>query len=117
MVVEPLGLTIGPPRDLDALTIEAFELRPGDGPDLLTMNALLRNQSRHMVRWPAMELSLIDAGGALAIRKVLTPAEYLAPAGRGGEAGIGPNAELAVRVALRARGVEATGYTVSLFYP
>ncbi|HQN14707.1 MAG TPA: DUF3426 domain-containing protein, partial [Quisquiliibacterium sp.] len=116
-LVEPLGLSVAPPRDLDALTIEAFELRPGDSADLLTMNALLRNHSRYTVRWPAMELSLIDAGGGLAVRKVLLPAEYLTPAGRADEPGIGAHAEFTVRVVLRARDVEATGYTVNLFYP
>lgn len=116
-VVGPLGLSVAPPRDLDALTIEAFELRPGDAADVLTMTALLRNHSGHAVRWPAMELSLIDAAGSLAIRKVLHPSEYLTPAGRASEPGIAARAEFTVRVALRARDVEATGYTVNLFYP
>ena len=62
-----------------------------------------------------MELTLTDASGATAVRKVLLPEDYLGPAQRE-LAGIAAKAEWPVRVALRADGIEATGYSVKLFY-
>jgi len=132
-MVGPLGLSIEPPRELEALTIESFELQASGVENLYSMSALLRNHGDHAVHWPAMELSLTDSSGAVVVRKVLRPADYLAgspsaaqpraqagaplAAPPGSRRGIGAGAELAVRVALEAHGVSPTGYTVNLFYP
>jgi len=113
--VAPLGLKVAPPRELDALTIESFELQSAGARSMLALNALLRNGAGHTLRWPAMELTLTDASGATAVRKVLLPEDYLGPAQRE-LAGIAAKAEWPVRVALRADGIEATGYSVKLFY-
>jgi len=114
--VAPLGLRVRPPRELDALTIESFELQSAGARNMLALNALLRNGADHALRWPAMELSLTEAGGTVVVRKVLLPEDYLGAA-QGELPGIGARAEWPVRVALRADGVEATGYSVKLFYP
>lgn len=114
--VAPLGLRVQPPRELDALTIESFELQSAGARNMLALNALLRNGADHVLRWPAMELSLTEAGGTVVVRKVLLPQDYLGAA-QGELPGIGARAEWPVRVALRADGVEATGYSVKLFYP
>jgi predicted Zn finger-like uncharacterized protein len=113
----PIGLSIHPPRQLGALTIESFELQSAGDSGLLAMNALLRNAVDHPVRWPAMELSLTDGSGAVVVRKVLLPADYLAGASRGETDGVAANAEWPVRVALQPQGVEPTAYSVKLFYP
>ena len=135
--VAPLGLEIAAPRALDALTIEGFELQSTAVPGLYAMNALLRNGSAHEVRWPAMELTLTDQAGAVVVRKVLLPSDYLPGAslrsasdpartraddGRANppapsSTGIKPAAEIALRTALAASDVAPTGYTVKLFYP
>lgn len=112
----PAGLAVRAPRAIDALTIESFELQSAGGEGMLSMSALLRNAAGHAVRWPAMELSLTDGGGATVVRKVLLPEDYLGAAARESDA-IGPDAEWAVRVALQADGVQATAYSVKLFYP
>ncbi|MCL4748009.1 MAG: DUF3426 domain-containing protein, partial [Burkholderiaceae bacterium] len=137
LALAPLGLAISAPRALEALTIEGFELQSTPVAGLYAMNALLRNGANHEVRWPAMELTLTGQGGAVVLRKVLMPSEYLpAEAGksdpapvsgaarareRGGArapaGAIGPDAEIPLRVALEAAGVTPTGYTVKLFYP
>ena len=44
-LVSPLGIKVEPPRDLSALTIEAFELQAANTPGLLSVSALLRNRS------------------------------------------------------------------------
>ena len=113
----PLGLSIRPPRQIDALTIESFELQSAGGSGLLAMSALLRNAVGHPVRWPAMELSLTDGTGAVVVRKVLLPADYLTGASRGEGDGVAANAEWPIRVALQPQGVEPTAYSVKLFYP
>jgi len=114
--VAPLGLRVQPPRELDDLTIESFELQSAGARNMLALNALLRNGADHALRWPAMELSLTEAGGTIVVRKVLLPQDYLGAA-QGELPGIGARAGWPVRVALRADGVEATGYSVKLFYP
>jgi hypothetical protein len=50
------------------------------------------------------------------VRKVLQPGDYLGATARADDRGIGPRAELPVRVALQARDISPTGYTVNLFY-
>ena len=113
----PLGLSVQPPRQLGALTIESFELQSAGDSGLLSMSALLRNAVDHPVRWPAMELSLTDGSGAVVVRKVLQPADYLAGASRSETDGVEANAEWPLRVALEPQGVEPTAYSVKLFYP
>ncbi len=116
-IVSPLGLSVEPPRQLGALTIESFELQSAGEGGLLSMNALLRNAVDHPVRWPAIELSLSDGSGAVVVRKVLLPADYLAGATRGASDGVAARAEWPLRVALQAQGVEPTAYSAKLFYP
>jgi len=109
------GLTIEAPRSLEAITLESFDVHAGAAPDALVMNALLRNRAAHRVRWPAMELSLTDAGGVLIVRKVIMPDDYL-PAGQA-RAGVPASRELPLQVALETVGIQPAGYNVKLFYP
>jgi len=109
------GLIIEAPRSLEAITLESFDVHAGAAPDALVMNALLRNRAAHRVRWPAMELSLTDAGGVLIVRKVIMPDDYL-PAGQA-RAGVPASRELPLQVALETVGIQPAGYNVKLFYP
>jgi predicted Zn finger-like uncharacterized protein len=115
-VLSPFGLSIAPPRNLSALTIESFELQSAGAPNLLQMSAVLRNRSGHPVGFPAMELTLTDSAGGLLVRKVIPAETYLvgAPlASRGLEA----RSEWPLRLALENGGPPPTGYSVALFYP
>ena len=120
-LVSPLGIKVEPPRDLSALTIEAFELQAANTPGLLSVSALLRNRSSRGVFWPALEMTLTDGQGTLLVRKVLLPADYLpgvpADMRKDIERGVSPRAELALRLALEARDLVPTNYSVTLFYP
>lgn len=116
-MLAPLRLDLEPPRDLPSVTIESFELQSSGKPGVLTMSALLRNRAQHSVQWPAMELTLTDGQGALLVRKVILPGEYLAALPVAGADGLGPKAELPLRLALEARDVAPAGYSVTLFYP
>lgn len=111
-----VGKRVEAPRQLDALTIEAFELQASPSPDVLALSAILRNHRDHEVMWPALELTLTDTGGGVLVRKVLQPADYLR-----GQPSLNPrgiaSGETPIRVALEARRLTPAGYSVVLFYP
>jgi hypothetical protein len=112
----PFGLEIRPPRELDALTIEGFELQASGTPNVLALSAVLRNRSGHVVGYPAMELTLTDSAGALIVRKVIPPDLYVGDAAAI-EAGLAARSERPLRLALRHDGLQPTGFAVALFYP
>ena len=102
-------------RSLDSLSIESFELQATGRDDHLALNAVLRNKDPHMVRWPAMELTLTDQASAVVVRKVILPSDYLnrnAPRG-----GLGGRSEWPIRLNLDPGGLQLAGYSVALFYP
>jgi predicted Zn finger-like uncharacterized protein len=115
-LLAPFGLEVGPPRELDALTIEGFELQAAGTPNALGLSAVLRNRSDHVVGYPAMELTLTDGTGALLVRKVITADLYVGDAARI-EAGLAARSERPIRLTLQHDGLQATGYAVALFYP
>ncbi|MFM1989042.1 MAG: hypothetical protein RJA99_1999 [Pseudomonadota bacterium] len=115
-MLSPFGAEPRPPRDLDALTIEGFELQAAGAPDALQLSAVLRNRSGHVVGFPAMELTLTDSAGALLVRKVI-PAEAYLPDALQREAGLPGGTERPLKLALEHGGLQPTGYTVALFYP
>ncbi|MFT4102078.1 MAG: DUF3426 domain-containing protein [Burkholderiaceae bacterium] len=117
-----MNLKIAAPRDLASLTIESFELQTSSVPGVLTMSALLRNRADYPVQWPALELSLTDGTGALIVRKVIEPADYLATeddAAQPDAVGepIGARAERPLKMAFEARELVPSGFSVHLFYP
>lgn len=114
-MLAPFGLRVGPPRDLESLTIESFELQASATPGVLAMSALLRNRADYAVRWPSMQLTLTDPTNRVLVRKVLGPADYLREPGAG--EGLPPRAEWPVRLALEADDLQPAGYSVILFYP
>ncbi len=111
-----VGKRVEPPRELEALTIEAFELQASPAPDVLALSAILRNHRDHEVMWPALELTLTDTGGGVLVRKVLQPADYLRGQSSLNPRGIG-SGETPIKVALEARRLSPAGYSVVLFYP
>jgi predicted Zn finger-like uncharacterized protein len=115
-LLSPFGAAIAAPRDLDALTIEGFELQPAGAPNALQLSAVLRNRSGHAVGYPAMELTLTDSVGALLVRKVI-PADAWLPDPAARATGIAAGTERPLRVALEHNGLQPTGYAVALFYP
>ncbi len=115
----PFGLRIEPPRELDALTIESFELQASGIPDVLEMRALLRNDADHAVRWPSMQLTLTDHASRVLVRRSLHPADYLPEAQDARLQGIPARTEWPLRLALEADELQPAGYDfrVRLFYP
>jgi predicted Zn finger-like uncharacterized protein len=115
-VMSLLGLTIEPPRDRAALSIESFELRTTDAAGRLELSAVLRNRAAYAVALPAMELSLTDGGGAVVVRKVLKATEYAEPAGFSAKA-LSARSEQPIRLMLELAGPPPSGYSVDIFYP
>jgi hypothetical protein len=112
----PLGLRVAPPRELDALTIESFELQAAGVPNTLQLGAVLRNRGDHVVASPAMELTLTDIAGAMLVRKVIRADAYVGD-GSTIEDGLAARSERPLRLLLEHNGLQATGYSVALFYP
>lgn len=112
-----VGLRVELPRRLSQLTIEGFDLHAGTERSQLVMTAVLRNAGAMPAQWPAMELTLTDEAGRVAVRRALLPAEYLRGTPRRPDAGIAAQSELPVRLVLEAPASRSASYTVSLFYP
>jgi hypothetical protein len=109
------GQDVDAVRDLSSLSIESFELQSKGRDDLLSMNAVLRNKGSHVVRWPAMELTLTDQAGTVVVRKVILPGDYLTRAAP--RDGLGGRSEWPVRLELDPGSLQLAGYSVALFYP
>lgn len=120
------GLKIDTVRNLDALTIESFELQNTFTPGLFAVAATLKNSVAYNIKWPAIELTLTDSVGTIVLRKVLLPADYLSssivPSSSAGVAsteknGFKSKGELPIKLALEVNQLNPTGFSAALFYP
>jgi predicted Zn finger-like uncharacterized protein len=121
-----VGLKVETPRALDGLTIESFELQASTSAGVYSLSAILRNGATHVVRWPAIELSLTDNAGNVQLKKVLLPAEYLqsmlATLGQSDivqaeKLGFKSSGELPLKLALEVADINPSGFSAALFYP
>ncbi|SPD65777.1 conserved protein of unknown function [Cupriavidus taiwanensis] len=114
----PLGCTVPPWRDIDALRIETSQLqRQDEGGDTYLLAVTLRNLGRASTALPAIELVMTDLQDQLLLRRVLQPAEYLEPSQQAFAAqGLRAGMELPVRVRFRTQQAPAN-YRVLIFYP
>lgn len=108
-----LGLSPELPRPAAAVAIESFELTATTETGRLQASTVLRNRAPHPVRWPTLWLTLSDESGAVLVRRLLAPAEYL-PAERL-SAGMAARSEQALNFELRLAGKAPTQYSVSTF--
>lgn len=114
---EIVGSEIPLPRRADLLTIEASDLQSEPGrATLLTLQTTVRNQARYAQAYPAIELSLTDINDKVIARRVLFPAEYLAPSAPEASS-FAAGSAIDVRLRLETRPIEAAGYRLYLFYP
>jgi predicted Zn finger-like uncharacterized protein len=114
-----VGCSVPLPRRPDLIGIEASDLQADtQSESVIVLNAVLRNRAPFAQQLPALELTLTDDADQPVVRRVLRPADYL-DAARAAQAasGIGPGAELSVRVSLDASRARATGYRLYLFFP
>ncbi|MBK8321955.1 MAG: DUF3426 domain-containing protein [Betaproteobacteria bacterium] len=100
-----------------ALKLEDSELLEVPGkPGQIALVARIRSLASAPMEFPHVELTLTDATGQTAVRRVLAPADYL---GRSPVAGdvLEPGRDLLVSLRLDTGRVKATGYELMLFYP
>ena len=114
----PLGCSVPPWRDLDALRIESSQLqRQQEGSDEYVLAVTVRNNGRALTALPAIELVMTDLQDQLMLRRVLLPADYLDASQRDFAIdGLPAGTELPLRVAFRTQQA-AANYRVLLFYP
>lgn len=115
-----LGCAILPLRDTDnggALSIDASDLQADPAHrGLLVLMATLRNRATWPLGYPHLELTLTDAQDQVVARRALAPTDYAGGTVEVG-AGIGPNAEVSVKLFIDASATAAAGYRLYAFYP
>ncbi|MBG9389962.1 DUF3426 domain-containing protein [Caenimonas aquaedulcis] len=72
---EPLACRVGPPRQIDTLSIDSSSFNKLRG-DAYRLNFTLKNQAPTEVAMPSLELTLTDGQDQPVVRRVLTPAEF-----------------------------------------
>ncbi len=111
------GCTVDLPAKAELIGIEASDLHPDPAqPGRLVVSATLKNRAPFDQQFPHLELTLTDVADKAIARKVLTPADYL-PRETPRATGMGPNADIAVNLAIDIGQLVANGYRLYLFYP
>lgn len=110
-----LGCRVQLPTQIDNLAIETGELQ-ALGPNAYSLTTQLRNNGDLVQAWPNIELALNDANDKPLLRRVFTPAEYLAPGARAGT-GFGARAEQPVKLYFELDQLKPSGYHIAVFYP
>jgi hypothetical protein len=100
-----------------ALKLEDSELLEVPGkPGQIALAARIRSLASAPMEYPHVELTLTDSTGQTAVRRVLSPADYLGRAPVAGDV-LEPGRDLLVSLRLDTGRVKATGYELMLFYP
>jgi len=111
--------TVGWPARGELLAVVGSELQALPGTSAFELTAVVRNRGNMTLALPAIELTLSDTLNRTVARKVFSPSDYLAgqsdPQGRL-LAGLEAGADLTVRIAFEARGLNAAGFVVYPFY-
>jgi hypothetical protein len=110
----PVGCDVPLPRKADLIGIESSSLSP-DAAGKLALSVTLKNRAPFAQQFPDLELTLSDTSEKPLVRRVLAPADYLAPEALA--AGFGADSEVAVNLIVDAPGIPAAGYQLYLFYP
>lgn len=112
------GCEVRLPQAVDRLSIEGDEMTAPDAkdPSRILLLATLRNSAPFPVAYPSLELSLQNAREEILARRVLGPADYLAP-GSDMTGGLAAHGDVDLRLALDTGAMRAEGYRLYLFYP
>jgi predicted Zn finger-like uncharacterized protein len=110
-----LGCRVQLPTQIDNLAIETGELQTL-GATAYSLTTQLRNNGDLVQGWPNIELALTDANDKPLLRRVFTPAEYLAPGARPGT-GFAPRAEQPIKLYFELDQLKPSGYHIAIFYP
>ncbi len=110
--------TVPFPQDLTLLSIEASELRVDSAqrPEVVTLDATIRNYALFPQALPAFKLTLTDIRGKQLASRVFTAEDYLRRK-KDPIQSIQPNQEMDIRLYFKSRDLDATGYQLALLYP
>jgi predicted Zn finger-like uncharacterized protein len=104
-------------REESLLKLEESELLEIPGkPNEIALGARVRNLASVAQEYPFLELTLTDATGQTASRRVLRPTDYLGKPLSGDEV-LAAGAEVALQLRIETPRIKATGYELLLFYP
>lgn len=117
-----LNCTITLPARTEYLRTEWNELVSlPDRPNIIQLNATMRNQAPFAQAMPLLELTLTDDADRLVTRKVFSPREYLSPLADGTPAPLPPslaaNGEIRVFLQLDLGTLHSSGFSLNWFYP
>jgi len=111
--------TVDWPARGDLLAVVGSDLQALPGSSAFELTAVVRNRGSMTLALPAIELTLSDTLNRTVARRVFSPSDYLAgesdPQLRM-QAGLEPGADLTVRIAFEARGLNLAGFVVYPFY-
>lgn len=110
-----LAIDVPLPRQVDLVAIEASDLQADNARGMLVLQATLRNRAAFDQAWPVLELTLTDAQDAVISRRVLAADDYLP--GTADPSRFVARGEIGLRLWLEAKGIEAAGYRLYVFYP
>lgn len=114
---EMLDCELRLPQRVELLSIESSDLQADSSrANVLVLNAVVRNRAPFPQEFPSLELTLNNERDETVVRRVLSPADYLAGR-RGPTGGIAAGGEESLRLHLEAARVRATGYRLYLFFP
>jgi len=111
--------TVSWPTRGDLLAVVGSELQAIPGTGVFELTAIVRNRGNLTLALPAIELTLSDTLNRTVARKVFVPSDYLAAETDPRatlQAGLEAGADLTIRVAFEARGLNASGFIVYPFY-
>jgi predicted Zn finger-like uncharacterized protein len=99
------------PQQLDALVVDSTTLSRPPNTDGYVLGVTLHNRAGHAIAAPHIELSLTDLGGAVVVRRVLTPAEF-----RQANT-LAAQSDASWSLAFSSTNQRIAGYTLAAFYP
>jgi predicted Zn finger-like uncharacterized protein len=105
------------PRNAELLSIETSDLQTDMARNrLLVLNTTLRNKAPYGQAYPLLELSLTDTQDTVIARRIFFARDYL-PSAVSDLSPFPANSDVAVRLWIEARGLEAAGYRLLVYYP
>lgn len=111
------GHSVPLPSNIDMLRTEWTEpSRVPEHPNLLQIDAVLKNHANYAQYYPMLELSLKNRQGQIIARRQLTPKEYLKSTDM--ELGrFNSNSEVRISLRMDTGELDAQGYTLQWYYP
>ena len=105
------------PAQIEAISIESNELLAlSNDKNIFSLSIQLQNKSGILQAWPMLELVLNDVKDRPVVRRVFTPADYLANK-NDLMRGLTPNSDETIKLYFELSGPKAAGYHVDVFYP